>query len=63
MLRLIKLWYWRWVVSCCKEDMEEIRYWIPLLKGENKRLAIVEHKQIIRDVIKAQRRVLQLTTK
>ena len=61
MIRIIKLWYWKFVVSTLKDELEEIRFWMPTLKGENRLLAIREHKDAIRSLANAQRNVLKLS--
>lgn len=61
MIKQIKLWYWKFVVSSLKDELEEIRFWMPALKGANKLEALKEHKRAIKDLIKAQRQVIKLS--
>lgn len=61
MIKTIKLWYWRLMVIMCRDELEEIRFWMPALKGANKLEALKEHKRAIKDLIKAQRQVIKLS--
>lgn len=61
MIKQIKLWYWKFVVSALKDELEEIRFWMPTLKGKNRLLALREHKDAIRSLANAQRNVLKLS--
>jgi hypothetical protein len=42
MFRLLKPWYWKWVISCIKDEMEELDFWLPKVNKRERRLIMKE---------------------